>query len=313
MPASSKTLTDRALKWVVDAVHPEASVLSVRQLHGGISSLVHSVSLLVTGEERAFVLRQFDNTEWVQNEPELAYREAESLRRAARVSGVQTPEIVAFDETGSRCGTPAVLMTRLEGRVVLEPTDTSSWLNGMAGALARIHAVEVDDCPWTFAPYSDAASLDASSWSKIPGKWRTAAGIVAESRPSYKKRFIHRDYHPANILWNEGEVSGVVDWVNGCMGPAGVDVGHCRVNLASLFGVRTADEFLSAYVGHAGTSFTYDPYWDIITLIDFAPPEVYGGWTALGITGLTQEMMIERLDDYLISLLERVSGWPAKR
>lgn len=305
----SKTLSDRALRWVVAAVHPEAIVLSVQQLHGGISSLVHSISLRVNGEERAFVLRQFDNAEWVRDEPDLAFHEAESLRRATRAVGVHTPKFVAFDETGSECGTPAVLMTRLAGEVVLEPTDTSRWLDGMAKALARIHEVEASDCRWQFAPYSDASSLDTSSWSTVPDKWRAAADIVMGLRPLSPLHFIHRDYHPANVLWTGGEVSGIVDWVNGCIGPAGIDVGHCRVNLAQLHGIQTADDFLKSYMSYAGASFTYEPYWDFVTLIDFAywPPDVYGGWTALGMTGLTKEIVMERLDSYLISLLNRAS------
>ncbi|MCQ6558715.1 phosphotransferase family protein [Paenibacillus mendelii] len=310
MLASSNTLSDRALEWVVNAVHPEASVLSYQQLHGGVSSLVHRVSLRVHGEESSLVLRQFDNAEWVQRLPDLPYHEAENLRRASQATGVPIPKLIAFDETGSECGTPAVLMTRLEGSVVLEPADPSKWLDGMSQALTHIHAVEAGDYPWTFTPYCDASTLDTSSWSKIPDKWQSAAAILMGPRPPFTKRFIHRDYHPANILWDRGEVSGIVDWVNGCIGPAGIDVGHCRVNLAQLYDVETADGFLASYREHAGASFTYDPYWDLITLVDFAywQPEVYGGWTALGVTGLTNEMMGERLDRYLISLLDRVAS-----
>ncbi|WP_282940180.1 aminoglycoside phosphotransferase family protein [Paenibacillus sp. RC67] len=303
------TISDHVLKWVIEAVHPEATIVSIQQLQGGISSLVHGISLSIHGEVRSVVLRQFNNAEWVQEQPDLALREAESLLRAAQVLGVQTPKLIAFDQTGSQCGTPALLMTRLEGSVVLEPKNKSHWIKGMAEALVRIHQVDASHFPWTFAPYCDAAKLNTSSWSKIPDKWQVAADMVKSSLPSAAARFIHRDYHPTNILWNGEEVSGIVDWVNGCVGPAGIDVGHCRVNLAQLYDVSTADDFLSCYQDHAGASFSYDPYWDLVTLIDFAywPPEVYGGWTALGMTGLTEQIIIERLDSYLVSLLNRVS------
>lgn len=306
------------LEWVIQAVHPEAKVLSVRPLQGGISSLVYSLSLAVLGEERSVVLRLFHDGEWVRNQPDLARREAEGLRMAARIGDVQTPRLIAYDGDGSQCGTktPALLMTRLEGGVVLQPADVSRWLDGMAQALARIHRMKLEpelsggsptSYPWTYAPYSDASSMDTSSWSGIPGRWKEAADLVARSRPTFRPLFIHRDYHPANVLWSGSEVSGVVDWVNGCIGPAGIDVGHCRVNLAQLHDIRTADEFLDRYRHYAGDSFAYDPYWDLVTLLDFAywPPDVYAGWTALGVTGLTREMIIERLDAYLISLLER--------
>lgn len=81
------------------------------------------------------------------------------------------------------------------------------------------------------------------------------------------------------------------------------------MNLAQLFDVQTADQFLSAYQKHAGPEFNYDPYWDLLSLIDilFGPPKVYPGWEAFGVTGLTDKLMEERLDKYMISLLERTS------
>jgi len=308
MDSDENKVEPRALRWVIDAVHPGAEVRSVQRLKGGISSLVHGITLEVNSVTKDFVLRQFNNEEWLQSQPDLAVREAASLRRASRAEGVLTPEVVAIDETGSECGMPAVLMTKLEGRVVLAPPDISAWLAGMAEALVRIHAVEPDDFSWTFEPYCDASTLDTSSWSAFPGKWGTAAEVVVHNRPAFTKRFIHRDYHPTNLLWSGNEISGVVDWVNGCIGPAGVDVGHCRVNLAQLYGVSAADAFLDFYREYAGSSFTYDPYWDLVTLIDFSywPPEVYSGWTDLGVTGLTNELIIERLDHYLLSLLNRL-------
>ncbi|WP_079912376.1 phosphotransferase family protein [Paenibacillus sp. 32352] len=303
-------LSERVLSWVIRAVHPEATILSVQQLHGGVSSLVHEISLAVRGEVSSVVLRQFHDAEWVREEPDLAVREAESLRRAVQSVGVQTPRLIAFDATGDQCGMPALMMTRLEGSVVLEPREPNRWLQGMAEVLAGIHASDASGFGWTFKPYTNAAKMDASSWSRNPDKWRMAAEIVQASRPEAVTRFIHRDYHPTNILWSGDKVSGVVDWVNGCLGPAGIDVGHCRVNLAQLHGVGAADAFLEYYRNRTGDSFQYDPYWDLVTLIDYAfwPPDVYEGWTALGMTGLTKQIIIERLDSYLISVLDRVSG-----
>ncbi|GIO14496.1 hypothetical protein J19TS2_40510 [Cohnella xylanilytica] len=312
MNPSSDALSDRVLQWVIDSAGGSADVLASERLQGGISSAVHGIVLSVDGTLRQLVLRQFEDADWIRREPDLALREAESLRRASGIAGARTPALVAVDADGTRCGTPTLLMTRLEGRVVLEPEDASRWLDGLASSLARLHAPDpaaAGGFPWTFRPYCDASKLDATSWSSVPDKWKLAADYLTARKPSFSKKFIHRDYHPANVLWDGSEVSGVVDWVNGCIGPAGIDVGHCRVNLAQLRGVREADEFLARYEEHAGASFEYDPYWDLVALIDFAfwPPEVYGGWTALGVTGLTPKLMGERLDAYLLGLLERIS------
>jgi len=302
-------LPARMQQWIIDAVDPQATIVSVQRLKGGISSLVHLVSLQVEGNEVELVLRRFDNEEWLRHEPDLAAHEAESLRYAAR-TGVPTPRIVAFDREGNQSGIPCVLMTRLEGVVDLKPLSMEDWLDKLAATLVRIHAVNADEYPWAYYSYNNATSLDEQTWSKVPELWNAAFDIAKGPRPDYKPCFIHRDYHPTNILWKDNEVSGVVDWVNACRGPAGADVGHCRWNLTMLYGVKTADAFLAAYERHAGAAFQYDPYWDLVSLIDvlYGPPTVYEGWPACGKTDLTDELMASRMDEYVQSLLERASG-----
>ena len=135
--------------------------------------------------------------------------------------------------------------------------------------------------------------------------WQAAFDRLHADTPAFRETYIHRDFHPTNVLWLDGKVSGVVDWPNACRGPAGVDVGHCRVNLALLYSVEVADLFLTAYELHASSSFIYDSYWDIVSAFDIldGPPTVYSGWAAFGVTGLTDEMMEERMDDFLESLV----------
>lgn len=304
---SNRSLPDRVLNWVLHSTDPGDSIQSIQRLQGGTSSLVHRISLRASQAEKEFVLRQFNNSEWLREEPDLALHEAESLRLAAQVD-VQTPQLVAFDETGSECGVPAVLMTKLAGSVSVKPKNINHWANGLAESLVQIHTVEADGFPWTYFTYNDIASVEVPSWSNVPGLWKKAIEILKGPRPKVKVCLIHRDYHPTNVLWSGNTVSGVVDWVNACIGPAGIDVGHCRVNLAMLSGVPTADLFLSAYQNHAGEAFSYDPYWDLLSLIDIidGAPEVYPGWTAFGITGLTDKLMAERLDRYLASILKRL-------
>ncbi|WP_106495192.1 aminoglycoside phosphotransferase family protein [Lentibacillus sp. Marseille-P4043] len=178
----------------------------------------------------------------------------------------------------------------------------------LAAALGKIHAVDADGFHWTYFTYNDIPSLEIPLWTNFPQAWKKVIEIVKGSRPKVKDCFIHRDYHPTNVLYRNGKVSGVVDWVNACRGPAGIDVGHCRLNLAMLYDVETADKFLVAYQNDQGNCFTYDVYWDFVSLIDilFGPPVVYPGWEAFGLTGLTDKMMEERLDRYVLSLLERI-------
>lgn len=297
-------LGEHVKQWVLTS-YGGSEILGIKPLLGGISSRIYSISLLIGDKKENVVLRQIDNEQWLKEEPDLAKHEAESLHMAGNAE-VITPQFIAFDERGAICGQPSVLMTKLEGSVILMPDDMDHWVTGLAKSLIQIHSLEAIDFPWSYFTYKDLESLEIPAWSQYPDLWSTAFKLVKGPRPKGKDCFIHRDFHPSNVLWSEGAVSGVVDWVNACHGPAGIDIGHCRVNLALLHGVSAADAFLKAYERNADPSFPYDLYWDLLSIIDilFGPPEVYPGWTALGVTGLTNQLMQERLDTYLLSLIK---------
>ena len=69
--------------------------------------------------------------------------------------------------------------------------------------------------------------------------------------------FLHRDFHPGNVLWTGAAVTGLVDWASAAIGPAAADVGHCRWNLARKLGLPAADRFLAL------TGVAHHPYWDV--------------------------------------------------
>jgi aminoglycoside phosphotransferase (APT) family kinase protein len=77
---------------------------------------------------------------------------------------------------------------------------------------------------------------------------------------------VHRDYHPGNVLWRRGTVSGVVDWQAICTGPAVIDVAHCRVNLLT-FGAAAAGQFTALWQQAAGAA--YHPWADVVTITGF--------------------------------------------
>jgi aminoglycoside phosphotransferase (APT) family kinase protein len=282
-------------------------VQAVLPLAGATSSVLHSIEVSHQGRTVKTVLRQFIDTEWLKAEPDLALHEAASLKKAM-AARVATPELIAFDEKGDECGVPATLMTQLPGTVLLKPTNFDEWLNQLTEALLSIHAIEVGDFPWSYYPYNDISRLEPPRRSSFPRLWEKAIEVVAGKRPAARERFIHRDYHPNNVLWQDGRISGVVDWVNACRGAHGLDVAWCRLNLAQLYGVEAADRFLESYEALAGQGFEYHPFWDLIAAIELLPdpPGVYPGWTAFGMMHLDEELMRARVDDYLLSLIARV-------
>lgn len=104
------------------------------------------------------------------------------------------------------------------------------------------------------------------------------------------------------------EVSGIVDWTLGCAGPGGVGLSHCRGNLQKMYGLEVADRFLDRYEAAAGSDSAYHSSWDILQLIEDLPqaPEVYAPWAAFGLHGLDEQLMLERTQEYLASVLARL-------
>jgi aminoglycoside phosphotransferase (APT) family kinase protein len=298
-------LSHNVRSWIETAAG--GRVISVAVLPGATSSALHRVEVETDGRRRSLVLRRFTNDAWMRAEPDIAVHEAASLQHATR-AGLPAPELVATDRDGSYSGVPATLVTLLHGDVVLVPANWNEWIQELAQAAAQVHRVDAAGFRWKYRRYNDRESLRAPQWSQQTDAWRKAIDVVQGLAPSYRECFVHRDYHPSNILWVDGRVSGVVDWVNACRGPAGIDVAWCRHNLANLHGVSVADDFLAAYIKAAGSDFEYDPYWDLMSVVELlpGPPSMYQGWRASGVPNISNAVMRERVDLYVASVVARL-------
>ena len=254
---------ERALRWAESAVGRRARTLAVRALHGGTSSAIHALDVgTPAGRTHRLVLRRFVRAAWLAEEPDAPAREAAALE-VVRESAVTTPRLVALDADGRDAGTPALLMTRLGGRVDWNPTDLEAYLRRLAAALPAIHGVAppFDARIPAYDPYELRLS-DPPRSSRRPEVWSRAIEAFRQPPRSAERRFIHRDYHPGNVLWREGDLAGVVDWVHASLGSPDAEAGYCRANLAGWFGLQAADRFLDLYLAASGRS-GFHPYWDI--------------------------------------------------
>ena len=263
----------QALDWAGAALG--GTVTAVRALRGGEASAVHLLTVTGGAGTRRVVLRRYVRPELNLEEPEMAGREAQALRFAARLE-VPTPELLAVDPRGDDAGAPAVLMSWLPGAVHWWPADPGRWLDGLAAVLPLIHAAPLP-LPGTIPPFTPypQASYQPPAWAREPLVWERAVAIY-HGPPPAGRVFLHRDYHPGNVLWLREEVSGVVDWPGASIGPPSADVGHCRGNLFP-YGLAAVARFTRSWEDLAGA--TYHPWADIVTIIGFLdglrdePPE----------------------------------------
>ncbi|TDC77251.1 phosphotransferase, partial [Streptomyces hainanensis] len=143
-----------------------------------------------------------------------------------------------------------------------------------------------------------------------PQLWRQAVDTIRREPPPFAGRFLHRDFHPGNVLFTDDEITGAVDWVETSWGPTDLDVAHCASALALLHGPDAGLRFADRYTA-AGGEVTAEPrdhlYWRLLDALAFAPDaeKVAGPWRELGRTDLTPALLAHRLEDYLAALLDR--------
>lgn len=182
----------------------------------------------------------------------------------ARFGALPTPEPVALDEAAEWFGTQALVMTALEGKAELFPSDTLQWVGQLATALAAVHETPARDLsvrpeplwqrwePWVQPPDDRMRAITA------------AVRMLKESAASEKTVFSHGDYHPGNVLFHNGELSGVVDWMRARPEPRQHDVAYCRKDLAVHPGGDLADQFLRAYEAEVGVRLNDMALWDVL-------------------------------------------------
>ncbi len=112
--------------------------------------------------------------------------------------------------------------------------------------------------------------LVVPAWAERPAAWEAAFELLRTPPPPYEPVFLHRDFAMRNVLWDDGQVSGVVDWVETSTGPAWLDVAHASTNLALRHGEGPAEAFASAYADLTGSR--GDAYWDVMDVVGFLPP-----------------------------------------
>ncbi len=177
---------------------------------------------------------------------------------------VPTPVPVRLDDAGNWFGFPAIVMSALPGKPTLYPADVDGWIMGAAGGLAAVHDLDP----------GNARAVRAPRWQR----WRPLIDRVGDEAGAVEKRlgqlyeraegdqkvFSHDDYNPGNVLFHDGDLSGVVDWADITIEPAQAAVAQYRHLLAIHPGGEAPGRFLAGYSAASGRELADLPLWDIL-------------------------------------------------
>ncbi|MDN0194654.1 alpha/beta fold hydrolase [Streptomyces sp. S.PNR 29] len=293
--------------WLAKQLPQARTITGTRFLAGGWSSQVRGLTL---DDGTGLVLRSFVKPFFRHHAPGLLTREASVLTLLAGQDGIPAPALLAVDATAEQCDHPSLLMSALPGRVRVDEEDLDRRLDLLAGLLARIHRVVPDERPRPYQAWTSPERVRTPAGAL----WERAVDVIRRDPPPYEGCFLHRDFHPGNVLFTgDGpglRVSGVVDWVETSWGPADLDVAHCSTALALLHGPEYGLGFRDRYEAHGGRRPADGPdhlYWRLLDALAYSPDaaRLAGPWRELGRTDLTAEVLGARLEAYVSGLVER--------
>jgi aminoglycoside phosphotransferase (APT) family kinase protein len=230
-------------------------VVATRSFTAATSSSVDAVEF---DDGTRLVLRRYTRRQFLVIEPDAPRREVDVLRFAQK-EGLPVPEVIAACDGE----VPMLLMTLVEGQPDPDPD-----LDQLAELASRIHAIDASGLGHDYFRWYEGVAVVPPQATDV-GLWEAAIATWHERMPAYAPVLIHRDFHQGNVLWEQGSVSGIVDWVNACRGPAQCDIAHARNNL----GPERGERFTRAYEHITDT--TFDPYWDIASVLEHDADE----WT----------------------------------
>ena len=286
-----------SLRWAERQIGPGTAIQQVRPLPGAWASAVHAFGVVLGDESAAaresdpldpaepgrrhqFVLRRHVWAEALAADPGLISREVAVLRAIeAHPGDIAAPRIIAVDADASSTDVPAVLQSLLPGRVRDSPGDSAgereTFARQLAGTAAAIRNGPTAGIDARYEPWNSGVELTPPPRSRRIELWERAFAIFDGGPPDEvvgagEAQLVHRDFHPGNVLWRQGSVSGVVDWVHACVGPPAVDVAHCRLNLVVRLdlGRGCADALLDESVRLGAR---WDPWFDVAEVISWLP------------------------------------------
>ncbi|MFD8983444.1 phosphotransferase family protein [Streptomyces sp. NPDC059564] len=301
--------------WVEKGLSDAERIENVVRLRGGWTSEMRRLDLHGPAGRRSLVLRSFVKPFFVRHAEGLLTREATILRLLGDTD-VPAATLAAVDATAQYCDHPSLLMSLLPGTVRLGDQGAEERAELLARQLVRIHQLPVTarQRPRPYQAWASPERVTPPVTTERPELWQRAVDAIRRDPPAHQGLFLHRDFHPGNVLFTGSgadlRISGVVDWVETSWGPADLDVAHCSTALALLHGIPAGMRFADRYVAAGGTltdEGTAHLYWRLLDALGFAPDGEKVGvpWRELGRVDLTAGVLTQRLEGYIEALFDR--------
>lgn len=243
----------------VRSLDPSGRLLSAEPLAGGVSSHTRKLVFETDSGIEAVVERR---PKVMPGKPPPAERAALEAALLARLPGlgIPAPRLRRFDPPDT------LVLDFLDGGAEPPPGAPASLIGPMAAALAALHRLGPGHGLPAMRTFTDPLP-DLKAWR--PDLFPADAPARPDCRPfdcppfAGPPRLLHGDFWMGNLLWRGGELAGLLDWEDACLGDPMAELAAVCCDLHSRFGAGAADSLAEAYGALAPTHPARLAWWDL--------------------------------------------------
>jgi aminoglycoside phosphotransferase (APT) family kinase protein len=154
--------------------------------------------------------------------------------------------------------------------------DHIDWARKLACTLAKIHSIPCGETEQSFLLKGNAEATWFLNSEGPPTYMQEYPGgsevwqILHDEFPRIQivpPVLLHLDYWSGNILWDENEISAVIDWEEAAYGDPAVDVGYARMNMTMMGLSDAAEEFLRTYESETEKKLQSLGFWELAAVV----------------------------------------------
>jgi aminoglycoside phosphotransferase (APT) family kinase protein len=293
------------IRALLKVIAPESTLSAIRPLAGSYSNSTHLVEALdADGSQIHMVVRRYVHGNRAKKS-RVEFRTLAFLQDHS----IPAPAPLYLDEDGAVLGVPGIVTSYVSGKQLMYPSDHPSgpldWAHSLATTLAKIHSIPCDD--------AKSFLLDANS----EATWFLRSGVVPDYMKAHpdgsmiwqavhdllpniqqvEPALVHLDYWRGNVLWDQGQITAVVDWEEAAYGDPGIDVAYCCMEMVIMGMIEASKEFLSVYEAEMGRQVVNLGFWELVAAA--RPMTDIAGW-------ITEPSKGERFRQFIADAKRRV-------
>ena len=235
------------LQKVLNSFVPGLELIHFEPLTGGVSSEVFLIEAKQNKTKIKLVLRYEGGMP-----SKIDITNEFNLLQALANTNIPSAEPLFIDTSCKILDKPFMLLSFMEGDIIIPNTDNLDLITKMADQLRCIHSINpalLPDLPIQIDPIEGLLKYlpKGDEWMEIKNYISSLKNTAFEGQ----RVFLHGDFWPGNILWAKDQIVAVIDWDYAAIGDPISDLAVSSLEMRYEFGKEGMNRLCEAYLKHS--------------------------------------------------------------